>query len=202
MDPCTLSSIKLFTEGVLILSPCPRTPESCQNLLVVVVIKAYARAQVFALFSRARLDQFYHLSAVFLAAYAASYRDISHYSWYQCNGFCFFLCVVASRRKKYDVASPLKIIRRGWWWWLGRGGGGGWEEAGLVIAAPTPFPTQLLRFHLTLVTRFVFLLLFYLHMRRGRKGSLFQSPFDNFRENRNRFLFLFSFQRRAERGFK
>ena len=52
MDPCTLSSIKLFTEGVLILSPCPRTPASCQNLLVVVVIKAYARAQVFALFSR------------------------------------------------------------------------------------------------------------------------------------------------------
>ena len=101
-----------------------------------------------------------------------------------------FLCIVASRRKKYDVASPLKIIRRGWWWWwLGRGGGGGgggkgggsgWEEAGLVIAAPTPFPTQLLRFHLTFVTRFVFLLLLYLHMRRGRKGSLFQSPFDIF----------------------
>ena len=31
------------------------------------------------------------------------------------------------------------------------GGGGGEGEAGLVIAAPTPFPTQLLRFHLTLV---------------------------------------------------
>ena len=76
MDPCTLSSIKLFTEGVLILSPCPRTPESCQNLLVVVVIKVYARAQVFALFSRARLDQFYHLSAAFLAAYAASHRVV------------------------------------------------------------------------------------------------------------------------------
>ena len=43
MDPCTLSSIKFFTEGVLILSPCPRTPESCQNLLVVVVIKAGLR---------------------------------------------------------------------------------------------------------------------------------------------------------------
>ena len=70
------------------------------------------------------------------------------------------------------------------------GGGGGWEEAGLVIAAP--FPTQLLRFHLTFVTRFVFLLLVYLHMRRGRKGSLFQSPFDNFRENRNRFFFKLS----------
>ena len=58
---------------------------------------------------------------------------------------------------------------------VGAGGGGGWEEAGLVIAAPTPFPTQLLRFHLTFVTRFVFLLLLYLHMRRGRKGSLFHS---------------------------
>ena len=89
MDPCTLSSIQFFTEDVLILSPCPRTPESCQNLLVVVVNKAHARAQVFALFSRARLDQFDHLSAVFLAAYAASYRDISHYSWYHCNEFCF-----------------------------------------------------------------------------------------------------------------
>ena len=130
MDPSTLSSIKLFTEGVLILSPCPRTPESCQNLLVVVVIKAYARARVFALFSRARLDQFYHLSAVFLAAYAASYRDISHYSWYQCNGFCFFLCIVASRRKMYDVASPLKIIRRGWWWWWWLGRGRGWGGGG------------------------------------------------------------------------
>ena len=104
-----------------------------------------------------------------------------------------FLCIVASRRKKYDGASPLKIIRRGGWWWLGRGGGGGgWEEAGLVIAAPTPFPTQLLRFHLTFVTRFVFLLLLYLHMRRGRKGSLFQSPFNNFRENRNRFFYILS----------
>ena len=38
----------------------------------------------------------------------------------------------------------------------GGGGGGGWEEAGLVIAALTPFPTQLLRFHLVFVTRFVF----------------------------------------------
>ena len=63
------------------------------------------------------------------------------------------------------------------------GGGGGWEVAGLVIAAPTPFPTQLLRFHLTFVTRFVFLLLLYLHMR--------PSPFDNFRENRNRFLYIY-----------
>ena len=35
-------------------------------------------------------------------------------------------------------------------------GGCGWEEAGLVIAAPTPFPIQLLRFHLTFVTRLVF----------------------------------------------
>ena len=33
MDPYTLSSIKFFTEGVLILSPWPRTPESCQILL-------------------------------------------------------------------------------------------------------------------------------------------------------------------------
>ena len=38
----------------------------------------------------------------------------------------------------------------------GGGGGVGREEAGLVIAAPTPFPTQLLRFHLVFVTRFVF----------------------------------------------
>ena len=44
---------------------------------------------------------------------------------------------------------------------VGRAGGGGAgggerEEAGLVIAAPTPFPTQPLRFHLVFVTRFVF----------------------------------------------
>ena len=47
---------------------------------------------------------------------------------------------------------------------VGRAGGGGGggrgggerEEAGLVIAAPTPFPTQPLRFHLVFVTRFVF----------------------------------------------
>ena len=67
-----------------------------------------------------------------------------------------FLFIVASRRKKYDVASPLKIMRG--WWWAGRGVGGGGErkEAGLVIAAPTPFPTQPLRFHLVFVTRFVF----------------------------------------------
>ena len=117
------------------------------------------------------LVQFYQLSAVFLAAYAASYRDISYNSWYQCNGFYFFFCIVASRRKKYDVASPLKIIRRGcWWWWLG--GMDRWERAGLVIAAPTPLASQLLRFHLTFVTEFVFLLLLNLHMRRGRKGSL------------------------------
>ena len=39
---------------------------------------------------------------------------------------------------------------------VGGGGGGGREEAGLVIAAPTPFPTQPLWFHLVFVTRFVF----------------------------------------------
>ena len=72
------------------------------------------------------------------------------------------------------------------------GVGGGGEEAGLVVAAPAPFPTQPLRFHLVFVTRFVFfLLLLYLHMRRGRKGSFFQSPFDNFRENRNRSFYNF-----------
>ena len=74
----------------------------------------------------------------------------------------------------------------------GEGGGGEEEEAGLVVAAPAPFPTQPLRFHLVFVTRFVFfLLLLYLHMRRGRKGSFFQSPFDNFRENRNRSFYNF-----------
>ena len=36
------------------------------------------------------------------------------------------------------------------------GVGDGREEAGLVIAAPTLFLTQLLRFHLVFVTRFVF----------------------------------------------
>ena len=60
-DPCTLSSIKLFTACVLILSPYPSTPESCQTLLFT------ARAKDFTLFN------FYHLSAVFLAAYAASW---------------------------------------------------------------------------------------------------------------------------------
>ena len=33
MDPCTLSSIQFLTESVLILSPCPSTPEFYQNLL-------------------------------------------------------------------------------------------------------------------------------------------------------------------------
>ena len=44
--------------------------------------------------------------------------------------------IVASRRKKYDVASPLKIIRRGWLVVVVGAGGGGWEEADLIIAAP------------------------------------------------------------------
>ena len=52
-------------------------------------------------------------------------------------------------------------------------GGGG------VIAAPTPLPTQLLRFHLTFVARFAFLLLLYLRMCRCRKGSLFNNLFDS-----------------------
>ena len=60
---------------------------------------------------------------------------------------------------------------RGWWW--------GWGEAGLVIAAPTPFPTQLLRYHLTFVARFAFLLLLYLRMCRCRKGLLFNNLFDS-----------------------
>ena len=82
----------------------------------------------------------------------------------------------------------------------GGGGGGGREEAGLVIAAPTVFPTQLLRSHLVFVTRFFFLLLLYLHMCRGRKGSFFQSPFDNFRIIGTGHFIIF--QRRAERGFQ
>ena len=73
------------------------------------------------------------------------------------------------------------------------GSGDGRRRAwSLLLLHHAPFPTQLLRFHLTFATRFVFLLLFYLHMRRGRKGSLFQSPFDNFRENRNRFFYILS----------
>ena len=41
---------------------------------------------------------------------------------------------------------------------VGGGGRGGGEAAGLVVAAPAPFPTQPLRFHLVFVTRFVFFL--------------------------------------------
>ena len=67
MDPCTLSSIKLVTACVLILSPYPSTPESCQTLLFT------ARAKDFALFTGQVSFNFYHLSAVFLAAYAASW---------------------------------------------------------------------------------------------------------------------------------
>ena len=84
----------------------------------------------------------------------------------------------------------------------GGGGGGDWrEEAGLVVAAPAPFPTQPLRFHLVFVTRFVFFFVIVVPSHApGRKGSFFQSPFDNFRDNRNRSFY--NFQRRAERGFQ
>ena len=68
------------------------------------------------------------------------------------------------------------------------GGGGRWMGGGgpghcCSYTIPNTAPT--------FVTRFVFLLLLYLHMRRGRKGSLNQSPFDNFRENRNRFFYIY-----------
>ena len=85
-----------------------------------------------------------------------------------------YLFIVASRRKKYDVAPPLKIIRRGWWW---AGRGGGREVAGLVIAAPTPFPTQPLRFHLVFVTRFVFSVIVVPSHASGPKRFVLSEPF-------------------------
>ena len=70
---------------------------------------------------------------------------------------------------------PLKIIRRGWWW--ARRGGEGREEAGLVIAALTPFPTLPLRFHLVFVTRFVFSVIVVPSHASGPKRFALSEPF-------------------------
>ena len=60
----------------------------------------------------------------------------------------------------------------------GRGGaGGGREEAGLVIAAATPFPTQPLRFHLVFVTRFVFSVIVVPSHAPGPKRFVLSEPF-------------------------
>ena len=110
MDPCTLSSLKFFTEGVLIPSPCPSTPESCQSPGLCP-------------FHEIGLVQFYHLSAVFLAAYAASWMfhptGISRTTiGINATGSVFLLYNPvqnkASRGNKYKVASPLTIMS-GWW---------------------------------------------------------------------------------------
>ena len=57
------------------------------------------------------------------------------------------------------------------------GGAEGREEAGLVIAAPTPFPTQPLRFHLVFVTRFVFSVIAVPSHASGPKRFVLSEPF-------------------------
>ena len=59
----------------------------------------------------------------------------------------------------------------------GAGGGGEREVAGLVIAAPTPFPTQPLRFHLVFVTRFVFSVIVVPSHASGPKRFVLSEPF-------------------------
>ena len=60
---------------------------------------------------------------------------------------------------------------------VGGAGGGGREQAGLVIAAPTPFPTQPLRFHLVFVTRFVFSVIVVPSHASGPKRFVLSEPF-------------------------
>ena len=168
MDPCTLSSIKFFTEGVLIPSPCPRAPESCQNLLFMPEPR-------FSLFSRASPRSILSTVSRFLSGLRCFLLGRVALLWVSIQWVLCFFFIVASRRKKYDVAPPLKIIRRGWWW-AGRGGGGR-EEAGLVIAAPTPFPSQPLRFHLVFVNRFVFSVVFVPSHASGPKRLVLSEPF-------------------------
>ena len=76
---------------------------------------------------------------------------------------------------------------------MGRAGGGGengrrraWSLLLLLHSQPSPYG-----FIWCLLLGSFFLLLLYPHMRRCRKGSVFQSPFDNFRENRNRSFYNF-----------
>ena len=60
----------------------------------------------------------------------------------------------------------------------GGGGGEGREEAGLVVAAPAPFPTQPLRFHLVFVTRFVFFSVIFVPSHApGPKRFVLSEPF-------------------------
>ena len=73
---------------------------------------------------------------------------------------------------------------------VGGGGGGGGGGPGRCCSCSIPNPAPTVSFGVCNQVRF-FLLLLYLHMRRGRKGSFFQSPFDNFRENRNRSFYNF-----------
>ena len=60
---------------------------------------------------------------------------------------------------------------------VGGAGGGGREEAGLVVAAPAPFPTQPLRFHLVFVTRFVFSVIVVPSHAPGPKRFVLSEPF-------------------------
>ena len=53
----------------------------------------------------------------------------------------------------------------------------GREEAGLVVAAPAPFPTQPLRFHLVFVTRFVFSVIVVPSHAPGPKRFVLSEPF-------------------------
>ena len=139
MDPCTLSSIKFFTEGVLIPSPCPRAPESCQNLLFMPEPR-------FSLFSRASPRSILSTVSRFLSGLRCFLLGRVALLWVSIQWVLCFFFIVASRRKKYDVAPPLKIIRRGWWW-AGRGGGGtGGGGPGHCCSYSIPIPASTVSF--------------------------------------------------------
>ena len=157
MDSCTLPSIFfLITKGVFILYPCPSTPGSCPNLLFMSEPRTslffHARVKSRSILSTA--SRFISGLRCFLEV--PPNRDISPLIFAPSlsisaagSVFLLYLSVQnkASRSKTYDAESPMKKIKRG------RG------EAGLIITAPTPVPTQLLRLHLTFSAWFASLLL-------------------------------------------
>ena len=117
MEPCTLSSLKFFTEGVLILSPCSSTHECCQNLLFMPEPRI-------SLFSRARSRSI--LSSVRCSLDVPPKGTSRTTLGINATGSVFSLYHSGQNKahggEKNKVALPLKIMRY-WWWWFGGGGG-------------------------------------------------------------------------------